>query len=67
MISDILIKYSDIYSKINGSFIKDYIILENGVTKTIFSNGLEIYANHTNTNVETAIGVLGPYNFKTVS
>ena len=67
LINDILLKYGEIYSQIGNSYIEDYIIVSEGITKTVFSNGFEIYANHTNESFESEVGIIDAYGIKTVS
>ncbi len=55
--------YGEIYKAINGSKIESYELLENDVTKTVFENGVTVYANHSSNEVETPIGNLGKYGF----
>ena len=55
--------YGEIYKAINGSKIESYELLENNVTKTVFENGVTVYANHSSNEVETPIGKLGKYGF----
>ena len=54
-------KYMDVYEKIKGADIERYEIVEKGITKTVFTNGVEIYANHRNETVQSTIGTLEPY------
>lgn len=63
-IKDTLENYLKVYNKINGSNIERYEILENGVSKTLFDNGIVVYANHTELEAQSPVGVLAPYQFK---
>lgn len=63
-IKETLTNYLELYNKICDSNIESYEILENGVSKSIFTNGVTIYANHTELNVQSSVGSLAPYQFK---
>ena len=65
-ITDLLTKYSDFYDSISGVSIESYELLKNGITKTEFSNGITVYANHLNSNVETTVGDFEPYGVKII-
>lgn len=56
--------YTDIYSKIYDAEFVSYQILENGVYVSTFSNGNVVYANLTDSDVESPIGLLRSYEFK---
>ena len=56
-------KYMDVYEKIRGAAIERYEIVEKDITKTIFTNGVVLYANHSNETVQSTIGTLEPYQF----
>ena len=45
-IEDAVSKNKDYYNKINGATIKDHIIYENGLRKTVFDNGYSVYVNY---------------------
>lgn len=53
--------FADIYSKTAESYLEAYVILENGVSISSYSNGIEIYANHTPDIVECEAGTLNGY------
>mgnify|MGYP003294619647 CR=1 FL=1 len=38
-------------------------IVEKGISKTVFSNGVVLYANHNSDKVNSSIGALEPYQF----
>ncbi len=63
-ITDLVSKYSGFYDSISGSAIESYELLENGITKTVFENGTKVYANHSNKETKTDIGVFEPYGIK---
>jgi hypothetical protein len=63
-IKQTLTNYLEIYNKVCDSSIDTYEILENGISKTVFANGVTVYANHTELNVQSSIGILAPYQFK---
>ena len=45
-IEDAVSQNKDYYNKINGATIKDHIIYENGLRKTVFDNGYSVYVNY---------------------
>lgn len=53
--------FAEIYSKTADSYLEEYVILENGVSVSSFSNGIEVYANHTPDVVECEVGTLDGY------
>lgn len=57
-------KYKSFYDLIKGASIADYEILENGVSKTIFDNGVQLYANHNSFEVDSPVGKLESYDVK---
>ncbi len=63
-ITDLVAKYSDFYESISGSGIESYEIMKNGITKTVFENGVEVYANHLDKEVKTGLGSIEPYGLK---
>lgn len=65
LIGNYLQRYSDYFNSISGATIDLYEILENGVTKTVFDNGVVLYANHTAEKVTYPVGMLNAYEFKT--
>lgn len=64
LISSAVNKYSEIYSAVNNSLIASYDILESGVTKTVFENGVVVYANNTSDTVNSPIGELKAFEFR---
>ena len=63
VVVEALKSYMSAYEKINNSNIERYEILGNGVTKSIFANGVSVYANHTNEKIQSPVGDLEPYQF----
>ncbi|MBR6509457.1 MAG: hypothetical protein IKT38_02490 [Clostridia bacterium] len=55
--------YIDYFSKISNASLERYEILENGVSLSVFSNGVKVYANHTEKSCESPIGMLSAYEF----
>ena len=64
LIKSALDKYSEIYKAIDNSKIKNYDILENKVTKTVFENGVVVYANNSSDKVLSPIGELDGFDFR---
>ena len=56
--------YTEIYSEIYDAEFVSYQILDNGVYASTFSNGNVVYANLTDSDVESPIGLLRAYEFK---
>ena len=67
IINETILRYSDIYNKIADSSIVGYKNFDNGVSETIFENGVKLYVNHTDVDVHSTIGLLKPYEAKSVS
>lgn len=65
LIKNTLERYAPVYAKISGSEITDYQLLENGISKTVFDNGVCIYANHTAVKAVTPAGELEAYGILT--
>ena len=64
LVKTALDKYAKIYKAINNSKIADYQILENNVTKTVFENGVVVYANNSSDTVNSPVGKLSGFDFK---
>lgn len=45
-IEQAVLQNKDYYNKISGATIKDHIIYENGVRKTVFDNGYSVFVNY---------------------
>lgn len=56
-------QYKDIYNAIKGSKIDSYDYIDENVTKTVFENGVAVYANHSSKTVNSPVGELGGYGF----
>ena len=63
LINKSLGQYKDIYSAINGSKIDSYDYIDENVTKTVFENGVVVYANHSSKTVNSPAGELYGYGF----
>ncbi len=59
-------QYADYYAAIKGATIKDYAVLDNGVTVTTFDNGVVAYTNATNAAQTCPGGELAAMGFKYV-
>ncbi len=55
--------YSEFYNSIAGVGIKYYDIIDSSVSKTVFENGVTVYANHSASKKISPIGELGPYGY----
>ncbi len=56
--------YLDVFSKINGACITEYVMLSDQISKTVYSNGKVILANHTESTATTEDIVLEGYEYK---
>lgn len=55
--------FVDVYNKTADSFLEEYIMLENGISISVYSNKVKVYANHTSETVESPVGNLEGYSF----
>lgn len=55
--------FDDIYKRTMNSKLIDYSMLENGVSVSTFENGIILYVNQTEKEVNSPIGVIEPYSF----
>lgn len=65
-IREVLERYAETYAAIGDAAIDDYTFLPNGVSVTVFDNGVTLYANHINEKCESPVGMLDGYTVKTV-
>lgn len=63
LIKETVGKYLEFYNSVSRSKIKSYIISENGTTKTVFENGVTVFANHTNQVRDCPLGTLEAYDY----
>ena len=63
LIRESVAAYQEIYASVANSKIMKYNILENGITQTVFENGISIYANHTSAEQMSPAGKLTGYGF----
>lgn len=61
LIAQTLEKYGPFYTAVNGAAVKDYIILSDNISKTVFDNGVVLYANHGAQKCESPYGSLEAY------
>lgn len=54
---------SDLYKKIGNSEITSHTILENGLRETVYSNGVKVYVNYLNKDLETDFGTVKAKSF----
>ena len=59
-------EYKDFYESIKGCGIESYTLFDNGISKTVFDNGVTVLANHYNNNVKTTLGVFEGYEIKII-
>lgn len=64
LISSSLKEYGEIYKKIAGVKIDRYEFVNDTVTKTLFENGVTVYANHSSKAVKSPVGELKGYGFR---
>lgn len=63
LINDLVSDYDKLYKAVSGSEIIEYEIANNGVSKTVFDNGVTVFANHNGFEAECEIGVLDAYEY----
>lgn len=56
-------QYKELFKKIKNARIDRYEALDNSVSKTVYSNGITVYTNCSNTPVESPAGELEAYGF----
>ena len=61
-ISDVK-EYNEFYKKIENSNLVEYEILENGISKSEFSNGTILYANNSDKAKESPAGILQSFEY----
>ena len=54
---------SDYYNKINGKHIVSHSVLENGLRKTVFENGVTVYVNYTDNAISDECGEIAAYDY----
>ena len=54
---------SGLYEKIGNSEITSHTILENGLRETVYSNGVKVYVNYLNKDLETDFGIIKAESF----
>ena len=63
LIADTVNAHKEYYSAISGQTIAEYEYISASVTKTVFSNGVTVFANHSDKTVLSPAGELKPYGF----
>ena len=53
----------DLLSMVSDTAIKEHKILDDGVNKTVFENGVTVIVNYTDASVETDLGTVEPNGF----
>ena len=56
--------YLKFHSSIKDAELSEYVWLNSNVSKSVFSNGITVYTNHSNKIVNSPIGKLGAYEYK---
>ncbi len=54
---------SDYYKKISGQHISEHTVLDNGLRRTVFENGVCVYVNYTDKAINTPDGEVLPYEY----
>ena len=57
-------KLNDYYDKISGARISSHQIIESGIRKTVFDNGITVYLNYNDSAKDTPAGQLDAFDFK---
>lgn len=66
LIKELVSDYAGLYKAVASSQITEYEMSDNGISKTVFENGVVVFANHNNFEVECEIGKLGAYSYSAV-
>lgn len=66
LISDLVFDYSELYKAVAGSQIAEYEKSVNGISKTVFDNGVIVYANHNSCEAQCEIGILEGYGYSAI-
>ncbi|MDD4165386.1 MAG: DUF5696 domain-containing protein [Eubacteriales bacterium] len=61
LIEQTINKYADFYKAIAGKKIESYELLSNGISKTLFENGVTVYSNLTSSAKDSPAGTLERY------
>ena len=57
-------EYLNVFSKIKDAYITEYVMLNDQISRTVYSNGTVIYANHTESLATCSDIVLEGYEYK---
>lgn len=63
LISDLVSEYAELYSAVSNSRINSYEFAGDGITKTVFENGVTVFANHNDYETECEVGSLEAYGY----
>ena len=66
LINSLVSDYSELYNAVTGSRITKYEIADNGISKTVFDNGVTVFANHNSREAKCEIGTLEAYGYSAV-
>ena len=66
LINDLVTDYDKLYNAVSGAQIVGYEISDNGVSKTVFDNGVTVFANHNSFEAECEIGLLKAYEYSAI-
>lgn len=56
--------YSELYGAVRDSAIREYVIEDKYISKTVFENGAIVYVNHSDAERQTAVGAIKAYSYK---
>lgn len=59
--------YDSYFTAIANSRITKYEILSSNISKTVFENGVQVYANHSENEADSPVGKLNAYEFKWIT
>ena len=63
LIKELISDYSEFYNSIFGTQIIKFEISDNGVSKTVFNNGVTVFANHNSYETYCETGILEAYGY----
>lgn len=66
LIKNLVSDYDKLYRAISGSQIVNYEIADNGTSKTVFENGVTVFANHNNFETQCELGLLKAYGYSAI-
>lgn len=57
-------EYGKLFEKVSSTEIASHAVLDNGLRETVFVNGVKVYVNYTNEELESPLGTIGALDYK---